>query len=68
VQRLLALIKFRNEYDVFDGEFKVTSSHKDALSLCREKGGLKATLHVDFNTNTATIIYKKNEKEERFIV
>ena len=68
VQRLLALIKFRNEYEVFDGKFTVMASNKETISLCWEKDDLKAELHVDLNENVTKIMYIKNKKEKRFIL
>ncbi|MCL2864274.1 MAG: sucrose phosphorylase [Lachnospiraceae bacterium] len=56
VKRLLALIRFRNQYDVFDGDFRVRETD-DTMNLFWEKGDLKASLHVDFRENKAVIQY-----------
>ena len=37
VQRLLKLIKFRNEYPAFNGEFNVLDSNSDEIRLSWQK-------------------------------
>ena len=64
VKRLLALIKFRNEYDVFDGKFEIIATN-DTIQLCWEKEILKAVLKVDLKVMTARITYTQNNEEMR---
>jgi len=63
VCRQLSLIKFRNEYKVFDGKFE--ASHlEDTIMLCWEKDAHKAVLEINLSTNESIIKYIKNKKEE----
>jgi sucrose 6(F)-phosphate phosphorylase len=57
VQRLLELIKFRNEYDAFNGEFTVLESAQDEIRLSWEKGDKCCTLFIDLKTNKTIIDY-----------
>lgn len=57
VQRLLQLIRFRNEYPAFEGEFAVLDSRDDELQLCWTKGPHCATLSLDLNTGVSVIKY-----------
>jgi sucrose phosphorylase len=57
VQRLLALIRFRNEYPAFDGEFKVLVSAKDEIKLFWQKNDKHCTLLIDLKTNKSVIEY-----------
>ena len=57
VQRLLKLIKFRNEYDAFDGEFKVLDSPKDEIHLLWQKENKYCKLFIDLKTNKSIIDY-----------
>jgi len=57
VQRLLKLIRFRNEYPAFHGEFTVLETEKRALSLRWEKDDKMCRLNVDLDTNRAMIEY-----------
>ena len=57
VQRLLALIRFRNEYPAFGGEFSVLDSREDALRVSWKKDSHKATLYIDLATSVSTINY-----------
>ncbi|MCL2221787.1 MAG: sucrose phosphorylase [Oscillospiraceae bacterium] len=66
VQRLLALIKFRNQYDVFDGDFQVSGT-KDTISLCWNKGSLKASLDVDLKEKETVIRYIKDGLGNSFV-
>jgi len=63
VQRQLRLIKFRNEYKVFDGKFE--ASHlENVIQLCWEKDANRAVLEVNLRTNESIIKYTQNKKEE----
>lgn len=57
VQRLLRLIRFRNEYDAFDGVFQILDSDDSALELSWERGRSKCQLMVDFKSDMAVIRY-----------
>ncbi len=57
VQRLLKLIRFRNEYSAFNGEFKVLDSAKDEILLSWEKDDKYCKLFIDLNTNKSIIDY-----------
>ncbi len=64
VQRLLRLIRFRNEYPAFDGEFTVLDSTDGALSLAWQKGDKRCQLTVNLDTYAAVITYT-DERGER---
>jgi sucrose phosphorylase len=57
VQRLLRLIRFRNEYDAFDGTFQILDSDDSVLELSWERERSKCQLMVDFKYNRAVIRY-----------
>lgn len=61
VQRLLKLIRFRNEYDAFNGRFTVLESAQDEIRLSWEKGQKSCTLFMDLKTNKTTIDYLDEE-------
>lgn len=64
VQRLLRLIRFRNEYTAFDGEFKVLDSANDEIKLRWEKVDKQCTLFIDLNTNKSVIEYINDNGEQ----
>lgn len=57
VQRLLTLIKFRNEYPAFDGEFSVLESDSAAIHLQWEKDDFHVELLVNLKNYEATLKY-----------
>ncbi|MBU3188070.1 sucrose phosphorylase [Clostridium bowmanii] len=57
VQRLLKLIRFRNEYDAFQGIFTVLDSADDEIHLIWENGDMYCTLFIDLKTNKSLIDY-----------
>lgn len=57
VQRLLKLIRFRNEYEAFNGDFQVLPSGEREVRLAWEKGDKKCTLTVDLAAYRADIEY-----------
>jgi len=61
VQRLMKLIRFRNEYPAFDGQFRVDDSDDSVLALSWEKDRSKCRLRVDFERNEAEIRYTKDD-------
>ncbi len=57
VQRLLTLIKFRNEYPAFDGEFTVLESDSAAIHLKWQKDEQICTLHINLATMKSVLGY-----------
>jgi len=55
VQRLLKLIRFRNEYPAFGGQFQVLDCAKHEVRLQWEQGDKRCTLFIDL-TSMATVI------------
>jgi len=63
VQRLVKLIRFRNDYEAFDGEFNVLDSKIDEVILSWEKGDTKCQLFIDLKTNSSVIDYVSEDGE-----
>ncbi|MEQ8197147.1 MAG: sucrose phosphorylase [Clostridiaceae bacterium] len=61
VQRLLKLIRFRNEYPAFNGEFSVLDSAEDEMNLSWKKDDKVCTLKIDLNTDKSVIEYANEE-------
>ena len=57
VQRLLELIRFRNEYPAFNGDFTILDTDERTLSLCWEKDEKRCQLSVDLDTYRTVIKY-----------
>ena len=57
VQRLFKLIRFRNEYEAFDGDFKVLDANQDEVQLTWKKGAKECTLYVDLASYKTAIDY-----------
>lgn len=57
VKRLLKLIKFRNEYDAFNGDFKVLNSASDEIRLSWQKKDRCCKLFIDLKTYKTIIDY-----------
>ncbi|MNO94589.1 Sucrose phosphorylase [compost metagenome] len=69
VKRLLKLIDFRNNYEAFNGEFKVLDSSKKEVKLNWKKGDNYCTLFIDLKNNKAIIDYIDDEgKEAEYMV
>ncbi|MEZ0537050.1 sucrose phosphorylase [Caldicellulosiruptoraceae bacterium PP1] len=69
VQRLIKLIKFRNEYEAFDGEFVIEDCPKDEIRLSWHKDNKFCRLIIDLKTNKTVIRYiNDNSKEEEYLV
>lgn len=69
VQRLLKLIRFRNKYEAFQGEFSVLESKEDEVKLKWKKGNKYCQLFIDLNTNKTVIEYvNQNDVIEEYIV
>lgn len=63
VQRLLQLIRFRNEYGAFDGEFTIENSPKDEIRLSWQKDNKRCKLLIDLSTNRTVINYINDNGE-----
>lgn len=57
VQRLIKLIRFRNEYDAFNGKFAVIPSGKDEVRLEWRKDKKECRLFIDLQTCKTLIEY-----------
>jgi len=57
VQRLMRLIKFRNDYNAFNGNFDVLNSMDCEVRLRWQLSDKKCDLFVDLNTNETIIEY-----------
>ncbi|OPJ62538.1 sucrose phosphorylase [Clostridium oryzae] len=57
VQRLLKLMRFRNKYEAFDGDFKVMDSNDNELKLFWQKEDKCCQLNVNLITNKSIIEY-----------
>ena len=63
VQRLLRLIRFRNEYPAFDGDLKVKETDDCHLRLVWQKGEARCTLNVDLGSSRSIIEYRDKAGE-----
>ena len=69
VQRLLKLIRFRNEYDAFNGKFSVLDSANDEVRLSWQNDDMYCTLSIDLKTNKSEIEFvDENGNEQKYIV
>jgi len=57
VQRLLRLIRFRNEHPAFGGQFHVLRGSEREVRLSWRNGEQVCSLQVNLNTDQATIMY-----------
>jgi len=57
VQRLMKLIRFRNQYPAFNGTFNVLETQDDQVMLSWEKDNALCTLKVNLNTYSTLISY-----------
>jgi sucrose phosphorylase len=57
VQRLLMLIRFRNEYPAFNGKFTVGETHDSQIELSWKTDEKSCTLNIDLNTSKSSITY-----------
>lgn len=65
VRRLLNLIRFRNEYGAFGGEFEVGQSGSRSLNLSWRRADWACSLDVDLETSKSTIEYRDTSGEIR---
>jgi len=63
VQRLLKLIRFRNEYPAFNGDFRVLGSDDSELVLSWHKADKTCRLKVNLNTHQAVIAHTSDTSE-----
>ncbi len=63
VQRLLKLIRFRNEYPAFNGKFKVFESAQKIIKLSWQYKSYECVLKVDVDANTSVISYRDKNGE-----
>jgi sucrose phosphorylase len=56
VQRLLAMIRFRNAHKAFDGEFSLARTGKGSITLEWRNGNDVATLYADFVLGTYRVV------------
>ena len=78
VKRLMQLIRFRNEWDVFEGNFDVQIPTASEIQLSWEKEDTKATLTVDLCANSAIVTlvappvqlkkYIQDEEKEKIVL
>ncbi|MGG4143721.1 sucrose phosphorylase [Paenibacillus algorifonticola] len=61
VQRLLKLIRFRNDYEAFNGKFTVLDSSKDEIRLAWKKEDWSCSLFINLHTNKSVIEYSDVE-------
>ncbi|MHA7581444.1 sucrose phosphorylase [Paenibacillus vandeheii] len=64
VQRLLNLIRFRNSYDAFQGQFSVLDARDDEIRLQWSNGEQYCTLAVNLNTYQSVICYMDEQGHE----
>lgn len=69
VQRLLKLIRFRNDYPAFNGEFVVLDSEQNKIILSWQKEEMTCTLKISLSNYQAVIEYVDEQgKEVRYVV
>ena len=69
VQRLLKLIRFRNDYPAFSGDFKVVDSKQDEVCLSWMKESKSCTLKIDLENYQSIIEYVDDRgKAVRYLV
>jgi sucrose phosphorylase len=68
VKRLINLVKFRNSYAAFNGNFSIITSNSEKLILVWDKGIDKATLTIDFSKLDFIISYTENGFEKILVI
>ena len=56
VQKLMQLMRMRNEYPAFDGEIQVSQLPDDQLEIIRESNGCRAVLKADLKTKAFSVV------------
>ncbi|HBF36757.1 MAG TPA: sucrose phosphorylase [Firmicutes bacterium] len=64
VGKLIALMRFRNEYPAFGGEIKVNCPESNILEVSRTQGAYEAIMKCDLKTYQFTIYYRKDGKPD----
>jgi sucrose 6(F)-phosphate phosphorylase len=62
VQRLMRLIRFRNDHPAFGGAFRVLPAGRGEVRLSWRKGSSACTLSVDLSTRTTTVESTRGER------
>ena len=60
LQKMYEVMRFRNTYDAFNGEFSVNDIENGLIEMTWTKGELKTTLRADMRTKEWTISYTEN--------
>ena len=68
VQKLLALMEFRNTHPAFDGEFILNESDESTVHIIRTAGEHRAELKADFMTKRMEIRYSDHNQMKRLEV
>ncbi len=69
VQRLLKLIRFRNEFPAFNGNFKILDSANDKISFLWKKDEKSCELKIDLKDYKTIILYSDDSgKRLKYIV
>lgn len=68
VKRLLKLIKFRNEYPAFQGDFRVLGSDAGKVEMLWEKDNFHCRLDIDLTDFMTAIHYRDGNGKEKVIV
>ncbi|MEK4850752.1 sucrose phosphorylase [Paenibacillus sp. FSL H7-0756] len=64
VQRLMKLIRFRNEYSAFNGTFRVLEAEADEIRLMWEQGTAYCRLHINLQNYKTVIEYIDQQGQE----
>ena len=67
VQKLLQLMKFRNEHPAFGGSFLMTECGRNELVIRREMGKEWTELRADFEKRSFEILYTEKGKIKKEI-
>lgn len=66
VQRLFKLIRFRNEYEAFQGEFSILKENDYCVKLHWKKALKECTLYIDLESFQSNITYTQENGENTF--
>ena len=64
VQRLLKLIRFRNDYPAFNGDFKVLDSEQGEIHLSWQKDDKLCALKINLENHQSVIKYTDEQGKE----
>jgi sucrose phosphorylase len=62
VQRLIRLMKFRNDYPAFNGDFEIEASPESRVVLTWTQESYRATATIDLNTYENRVVYYDSKK------